>query len=303
MGFNPSTQGRPAKGPQAKSPVAVLNAPSYESDLVGILARGLRECGVNVRGKRVVLKPNLVEFDQNTCINTDARVIVAAVEVFEKLGAAEVRIAEGPGHRRDTFGIADEASYRKIIPGFERRFTDINRDDVALVENFMGDDSMYFPKTILGADLIVSVAKMKTHHWAGATLSMKNLFGVVPGSVYGWPKNQLHYYGINESVIALHRKFGARSMAIVDGIIGMEGNGPIQGQPKHAGLLVLGRDLVSVDATCCRVMGLDPARIGYLTGAKSGNISPEWIDQRGESLVSVRKDFAVLPPFRHLRLG
>jgi uncharacterized protein (DUF362 family) len=181
------------KGPRTRSAVAVLSAPNYESDLAGILQRGLAECKLDVRGKRVVLKPNLVEFDRNTCINTDARVVAAAVEVFERMGAADVRIAEGPGHRRDTLGIAEEASYRKIIPGFERRFTDLNRDDVALVENFMGDDPMYFPKTILGADLIVSMAKMKTHHWAGATLSMKNFFGLVPGSVYGWPKNQLHY--------------------------------------------------------------------------------------------------------------
>jgi uncharacterized protein (DUF362 family) len=290
------------KGPRTRSAVAVLDAPNYESDLAGILQRGLAECELDVRGKSVVLKPNLVEFDRNTCINTDARVVAAAVEVFERMGAASVRIAEGPGHRRDTLGIANEASYRKIIPGFERRFTDLNRDDVALVENFMGDDPMYFPKTILGADLIVSMAKMKTHHWAGATLSMKNFFGLVPGSVYGWPKNQLHYYGIHESVVALHRKFAAKSFAIVDGIVGMEGNGPIQGHPKHAGLLVLGRDLVAVDATCCRVMGLDPVKISYLTHTLTGNFASDWIDQRGELPASVRKDFALLPPFRGLRL-
>jgi uncharacterized protein (DUF362 family) len=291
------------KGPRTRSAVAVLDAPNYESDLAGILQRGLAECGLDVRGKRVVLKPNLVEFDRNTCINTDARVIVAAVEVFERMGAADVRIAEGPGHRRDTLGIADEASYRKIIPGFERRFTDLNRDDVVLVENFMGDDPMYFPKTILDADLIVSMAKMKTHHWAGATLSMKNFFGLVPGSVYGWPKNQLHYYGINESVVALHRKFAPKSFAIVDGIVGMEGNGPIQGYPKHVGVLILGKDLVAVDATCCRVMGINPEKISYLTHALSGNLASDWIDQRGELPVNVRKDFALLAPFHDFRLS
>ena len=46
--------------------------------------------------------------------------------------------------------------------------------------------------------------KMKTHHWVGATLSMKNLFGVVPGGIYGWPKNVLHWSGLEESIADLH---------------------------------------------------------------------------------------------------
>ena len=106
---------------------------------------------------------------------------------------------------------------------------------------------------------MVSLAKMKTHHWAGATLSMKNFFGLVPGSVYGWPKNELHYIGIPK----VHRRTDAfvrsrRASRIVDGIVGMEGNGPIQGTPKKAGVHGDGRDLPAVDATCCRIMGIDP---------------------------------------------
>ena len=69
----------------------------------------------------------------------------------------------------------------------------------------------------LGADLLVSIAKMKTHHWVGATLSMKNLFGVVPSGIYGWPKNVLHWAGIDESIADLHAIF-PRQLAIVDGI-------------------------------------------------------------------------------------
>ena len=75
------------------------------------------------------------------------------------------------------------------------------------------------------------MAKMKTHHWVGATLSMKNLFGVVPSGIYGWPKNVLHWAGIDESIADLHAAF-PRHFAIVDGIVGMEGNGPIQGSAQ-----------------------------------------------------------------------
>ena len=92
----------------------------------------------------------------------------------------------------------------------------------------------YLPRTALGADLLVSMPKMKTHHWVGATLAMKNLFGVVPGGVYGWPKNVLHWAGIDECIADLHAVF-PRQFAIVDGIVGMEGNGPIQGAAKRRG--------------------------------------------------------------------
>ncbi|HEX5228677.1 MAG TPA: DUF362 domain-containing protein [Bryobacteraceae bacterium] len=298
---------KPAKlsdGPPGKSVVAIVRARSYSDDLVNRMLEGIAQVGLDVRGKRVLLKPNLVEFDPATVINTNPMVIAAAVEVFHKLGAAEVKIGEGPGHRRDTLDMADDARYREIIPRFESIFTDLNRDDVSAIANFAGEQKFYFPHAVLGADLIVSLAKMKTHHWAGATLSMKNFFGVVPGSIYGWPKNKLHYYGIPESIVALHRQFSPKSFAIVDGVVAMEGNGPIQGTPKPMGVLVMGRDLVAVDATCCRVMGIDPEKVGYLRmAADSGHVHPERIDQRGETIASVRSNFALIDDFKDLRLG
>jgi uncharacterized protein (DUF362 family) len=288
--------------PLARSAVAIVKAASYEKDLVSRIREGIRLCGLDVKGKRVLLKPNMVEFDAATCINTDYRVVAAAYEVFRGLGAAEVRIGEGPGHRRDTYAIAELTRYRTDIPKFDDVFTDLNRDDVSPVAGFADRPEIYLPNTALRADLIVSLAKMKTHHWAGATLSMKNYFGLVPGSVYGWPKNELHHVGIPKSIVELNRIF-RRSFAIVDGIVGMEGNGPIQGTPKPAGVLVMGGDLPSVDATCCRVMGIDPEKIEYLQMAadKLGVVDRERIEQRGESIASVRTEFALIEQFRHVR--
>jgi uncharacterized protein (DUF362 family) len=290
-------------GPAGKSAVFIQKCRSYGEDLESKILTGIQSCGLTVQGKRVLLKPNLVEFDSATVVNTDATVIAAALEVFRKLGAAEVRIGEGPGHRRDTYDLADDAAYRKTIPHFEELFVDLNRDDVSPVRGFAGEADMYFPHTALAADLIVSVAKMKTHHWAGATLSMKNLFGLVPGNVYGWPKNKLHYIGIPESVAALSRQF-RNTFAIVDGVVGMEGNGPIQGTPKNSGVLVMGRDLVAVDATCCRIMGINPDKVQYLKlAADLGHLHPNRIEQRGESVLSVHTDFQLIEGFRDLRLN
>jgi uncharacterized protein (DUF362 family) len=289
--------------PGGPSPVVVLKATSYSDDLAQRMLRGIRECGLDVRDQKVLLKPNLVEFDPNTCINTDVSVVAAAYEVFKTLGAAEVIIGEGPGHRRDTYSLVEMARYREIS-GFDDLFVDLNRDDVSPVRRFADRDELYFPNTALRADLVVSLAKMKTHHWAGATLSMKNFFGLVPGSVYGWPKNELHHIGIPQSIVELTRIF-RRSFAIVDGIVGMEGNGPIQGTPKPAGVLVMGSDLPAVDATCCRIMGIDPSKVEYLHMAAEGNlgnVEELHIEQRGEKVREVRTNFALIDSFRKLRL-
>jgi uncharacterized protein (DUF362 family) len=285
------------------SAVAVIKAASYSDDLAGRMIAGIKECGLDVTGQRVLLKPNMVEFDPHTCINTDVAVVAAAYEVFKSLGAAEVLIGEGPGHRRDTYALAEMARYRSEIPHFDDMFTDLNRDDVSPVEGFADRGRIYLPNTALRADLVVSLAKMKTHHWAGATLSMKNYFGLVPGSVYGWPKNELHHVGIPTSIVELNRIF-RRSFGIVDGIVGMEGNGPIQGTPKPCGVLVMGSDLAAVDATCCRVMGIDPAKVEYLAMAADtlGVIEERRIQQRGEAIRAVRSDFKLIREFQQFRL-
>jgi uncharacterized protein (DUF362 family) len=288
-----------------KPAVAVVKVESYSHDLEARMREGIRECGLDVRGKSVLLKPNFVEFDPNTCINTDVAVVATALEVFRSLGAAQVRIGEGPGHRRDTYAMAELTRYRSEIPKFDSVFVDLNRDNVSRIQNFADRPEFYFPNSVLGADLIVSLAKMKTHHWAGATLSMKNYFGLVPGSIYGWPKNELHHIGIPTSIVELTRLFGQKSFAIVDGIVGMEGNGPIQGTPKKVGVLVMGSNLPAVDATCCRIMGIDPLKVEYLTMAagKYGVIEEALIDQRGENIRPLRTDFKLIKEYTSLRLA
>jgi uncharacterized protein (DUF362 family) len=286
------------------SNVSVVKAPAYSMEIYDTVYRMVAEHRLPVQGKRIVLKPNLVEFDGNTCINTHPMVVHAAYEAFRKLGAKDVRIAEGPGHRRGTLDLADAAGYFSTIGGFEDAFTDLNTDAVqkrAIVRPVSQLKELYLPHTVLDCDLLVSMPKMKTHHWAGATLSMKNLFGVVPGAVYGWPKNVLHWAGIAESIADLHHLF-PKQFAIVDGIVGMEGNGPIQGIPKQSGVLVAGSDVVAVDATCCRIMGIDPRRIAYLQLTRGEeNLGESAFRQVGERIADVRTPFELLDVWKEIR--
>ena len=143
---------------------------------------------------------------------------------------------------------------------------------------------------------------MKTHHWAGATLSMKNLFGMVPGNVYGWPKNKLHFIGIDQAITALYHAF-PNTIGIVDGIVGMEGNGPIQGSPRHSKVLVMGADLAAVDATCCRLMGIDPTLLDYLSARSlKGRASEDAALQVGDAWRTLRQNYALIPQLQHIRL-
>ena len=106
----------------------------------------------------------------------------------------------------------------------------------------------------------VSVAKLKTHHWSGVTLSLKNLFGVIPGCRYGWPKNILHWNSIDRSILEI---FGTvrPGFAVIDGITGMEGDGPLNGTAREVGLIAAGNDMVALDATAA------PRHGGLLSGA------------------------------------
>ena len=192
-----------------------------------------------------------------------------------------------------------------IILVFFLIFTAVFTKTNILELNLPGADSAVpdLPETILSADLLVSMPKLKTHHWAGVTLSMKNMFGCIPGSIYGFPKNVLHWAGIPESIVDINSTLPVRRFAIVDAIVGMEGNGPIQGEPRHCGALVFGEDPVAVDATASRLMSIDPRRVTYLAeaGRFLGHVAEERIDQIGEPIDRLRQDFRVMPAFSALK--
>lgn len=293
--------------------VFIVRAPRYQMELTSLILRGFKELGVTpreIRGKRIMLKPNLVETRIGAeHINTHPLVVRAAVEAFLHLGASRVLVAEGVGHRRDSLLVLEESGLADVL--FEDRipFVDLNYDTVHSVANAFRATRMVtltLPDTLKQVDWIVSLAKMKTHHWAGVTLSMKNLFGVMPGSYYGWPKNVLHREGIDGSIVDITATLKPQ-LAIVDGILGMEGDGPIMGTPKSVGVLVMGRKLPAVDATCARIMGINPQRLRYLAGSPSGlgPIRESQILQLGETIAGVRTPFALIdaiPAHRGIRL-
>ncbi len=277
----------------------VLN---YEADIRSIIVAGFKELGITpaeIKGKRILLKPNLVETHQGaTHINTHPLVIRGAIEAFLSFGAQQVLVGEGPGHRRDTLDVIETSGLADVLQDDDIGFLNLNYEQGIQTPNMGGKSrltSLTFPRVLQTIDWIVSMAKMKTHHWTGVTLSMKNLFGVMPGIYYGWPKNVLHQIGITNAIIDISATLKPQ-FAIVDGIIGMEGDGPIMGTPIPSGVLVMGRNPPAVDATCARLMGINPHKIEYL--AKSSNwlgpIHEENITQVGEAIGPAKRPYSLL---------
>jgi uncharacterized protein (DUF362 family) len=283
--------------PRAK--VAVLPAGDYDRDLESLVLDGLREIGADVRGARVFLKPNLVEFDPARPINTDPRLVAATSVALHRLGAAQVVVGEAPGHRRDLQYVAQRSGLIEALAAADAPFVDLNTQPLrrlALSTRYTPLGELWLPTPVADADVVISMPKMKTHHWAGVTLSMKNCFGCLPGRIYGWPKNVLHWVGIERSILDITAAVRP-DYAIVDGIIGMEGNGPISGTPVDAGVVVIGDDVVATDAVAATIMGVDPGSVPYLmeAGRFLGQVERERIDDVGESPDRLVRPFAPAP--------
>jgi uncharacterized protein (DUF362 family) len=291
--------------PPGQARVAVVKAAGYDAGLEQTVIDGLRAVGTDVRGAKVLVKPNLVEFDPLTAINTDPRLVAAAVLALRRLGAAEVVVGEGPGHRRDTQYVTTRSGLLETLHEVDAPFVDLNTDAVVaqrLRTSYTTLGELWLPRSVAEADVVVSMPKMKTHHWTGVTLSLKNCFGCVPGRVYGWPKNVLHWSGLEASIVDVAAAVRP-DYAIVDGIVGMEGNGPISGTPVDSGVLVFGDDPVATDTVASRMMGFDPEKVAYLAEAARflGQGDPERIGTEGEDPGGLTIDFDVIDRFRSMK--
>ena len=289
-----------------RSRVAVLRCPSYQH-AAQVVWDGLRLLRPHVAGKRILLKPNLVEYSPSACINTHPTLIAAAAEALYRLGAQTVLVGDGPGHVRDTALLLEESGLRDALHSIGRTlFIDLNLDRVHAVRTqtaLTALNELWLPESLLAADIVISMPKIKTHHWAGVTLSLKNLFGALPGAVYGWPKNTLHWQGIDNSIVELAATIPIHYV-IADGIEAMEGNGPLHGPARHLGCIVIANDPLAADSACCSLMDINPYGIRHLAkAAPLGNLDPNQWDHLGEPIAALRQTFQPPPRMSFARVG
>ena len=286
----------------APSRVALAACASYDADVPGALRGAWQNANApDLRGANIVLKPNLVDYVGGNPSYTDPRVVRAMIQLAREMGARAIVVADGTTFRRDSQAILDATGYAEMLAREQVEFVDLNYDDLVAIPlkgGYTNLKTLFVAKTIRDADLFISMPKLKTHHWTQMSASVKNLFGIVPGIKYGWPKNTLHIQGIPAFLAELAESLPTRGCAVVDGIVGMEGDGPLFGNAVASGALVVGKDLLAVDATCARLIGFDPAQIDYLdfaAWAGVGAIDASKIELVGEPLARLRRAFEKPP--------
>lgn len=187
-------------------------------------------------GVPVVIKPNLfTPAAFHTGCTTDPRIVEGLCLRLQAAGLTPV-IAEGSGARHSGEYIFQVTGFRHLADSLGVRLVDLNEDWEPLTLTGTGLEVGY-SRTLLGAPVLIDVPKVKTHIQAGVTLSMKNLMGGLskPGRI------AFHFSDLHQNIPALSKTLmerGHRLFCLADGIVSMEGNGPMTGDPKRTGFLL-----------------------------------------------------------------
>lgn len=230
--------------------------------------------GARIRsGARVVIKPNIC-YARNPygMVITDFEVIGSAVALAKK-ATSDITIVESDNISGTAEKRVVESGLMKRIDEWGVKFKNLSRDESE--EHEVAGVRFRLPKTVLEADYFINLPKIKTEGHVLVTLSMKNLFGVI---VEG-KKNRFHKH--LDSLLPYLSKVVRQDLIIVDGIVCMEGNGPVIGTPRRLDLVVVGTNPVEVDSVCSRIMGVDPKEVKHIVNASMmgvGNVDMERIE-------------------------
>jgi len=133
---------------------------------------------------------------------------------------------------------------------------------------------------------VINAAKLKTHLNTTVTLGMKNMFGLLPDKF----KGKYHMKGISKVVVDINTVLKP-AFTVIDGFVGMEGEGPVDGTPVKMNLIIAGKDVVATDATAARVMGFNPFEITHIRKAFEKGLGRSEAEIVGEKLETVKRTF------------
>jgi len=277
------------------------------------LAGGLEEC-LESGDRKIVIKPNLVEPAPNgNGVDTDWRVVKALVLMLYGINAEfEIVVAEGAGGwarpgtpyapswslGKDGYEVT---GYRAMIeslqndpqyPDLDLEWVDLNYDEIvetAVPEPRLSDrqSSFFLPKTIVEADFLINVPVLKVHT-TRITVGLKNYIGLLPGMVYGWSKDSGYSnngIGLDHTPAVLQENFveivrtAGCDFVVVDGIVGKEKSKFTSGLAKRRNMIVAGRDVVSVDAVCARLMDVNPDDVEHVCVAAYSGLGQNDLDR------------------------
>jgi len=269
--------------------VAVIRAEGPQDaamllELLGGMEKYVKE------GERILVKPNICAAKpSSTGTVTDPELVAEICRLVREAGAEPV-VGESPIHPFRSSRVFERAGYGD----FQRRYgvplVDLDGAEAVTVRVPRGKvlREVKVAKPVLECQGIVNVPVLKTHLQTIVTLGLKNLKGLVQGE----GKVGVHVKGLDDGIVDLNTLFPSR-LVVVDALVGMEGElGPTNGRPVELGLLVAGDNVVEVDATCCRLVGLDPHRVPHIRKAEERGLGrTQGFQILGEDPEKVKRDF------------
>ncbi|MEM3165661.1 MAG: DUF362 domain-containing protein [Candidatus Methanomethylicia archaeon] len=262
-----------------------------DGDIQGAIRKSIELLGgLNIqRNAKVVIKPNVCLW-KNTdgMIITDPRILEAVLKIVRKY-TDKIIVVESDNNSGSAEKRVKKSGIMEIIEKNNAEFINLSRDESE--EHEVAGFKIHIPKTVLNADYFINIPKIKTCNVKNLVISiaMKNMFGILSD------KKKMALHEKLMDIILYINKIVKQDLIIVDGIIGMEGLGPVLGKPVNLNLIVSGLNPVTVDAVCCKIMEINPYAVEILWKAYKmgmGEIDMEKIDVLGENIENVKRKFA-----------
>jgi len=271
--------------PSKPESVVVLRVEGGVRETVEKSVRMLRGLTIK-KDDLVVVKPNVC-YPKNVenMIITDLRVLETVLNLIRRK-TKNVLVVESDSFSGTAEKRMTNTGAMDVVKKCEADFLNLSRDDVE--EHEIAGFVLEIPKTVSKAGFLVNLPKLKTHDFMYVSLAMKNMFGILANK----KKSKLHK-ALAEVLVYLN-KIIRQDLIIVDGIVGMEGIGPITGSPVKLGLIIAGLNPVTVDAVCCEIMGLNPYVVEPLWRAYKagiGEIDVKRVQVIGENVGNVKRKF------------
>ena len=239
--------------------------------------------------ERVLIKPNCVRpVSPETGVTTDARVVEGIINFLTENGVKDIVIADGGNPGTDkAFKLA---GLKSLEESYGVQLVNLNKDrwEEIPIPHAVALKNVRIARTVLESDRIINVPKLKIHHMAQVTLSLKNLMGVIVDN-----RGQVMHEGLDEKIVDLASLFNP-ALNVVDGIVGSEMD-EVVGRPVQSKVIIAGVDMVSVDSVGSAVMGLDANNIRHIQMAAErglGIASLDRVNIVGEDIDSVKLKFS-----------
>lgn len=244
--------------------------------------------GIVKDGDKVVIKPNLTYYKDKIVpgTTTDVRVAAGVVAALKRSAHCQITFAESSGG--STMAMYKAYGYDQLAQEQGIALLELKDEPRVHVQQAgMALPSYDFPKPVKEADVFIDMPVLKTHQLCGISVGMKNLYGLLDSSRTGMHEQA-------DDLLSDLAAIKPPGLIVVDGLSGMEGQGPIEGTSVKMNLVIVGTNIVAVDAVAAAVMGFEPTKIRHLQAAKAhglGECDLSKIEVRGAPIAKVAVRF------------